>query len=443
MCGTLLRGAFAGLVLTTGGLAADGLVAKTDWPQWRGLARDGQTAALRFISVDPAAWPKELKQVWKVEVGEGYSSPVVAGETVFQLSRENDDEVVRALRLADGKELWVQRYAAAYEMNTYARPAGKGPKSTPIVADGCLITLGIAGRLSAWDAESGKPLWHDDFAKQFKAAAPIYGAAMSPAVENGLVFVHVGGHDKGAFCAFELKTGKLRWQWNGDGPAYSSPMLTTIDGVRQIITQSQTRSIGLNAADGTLLWALPYETEYQQNSITPLVLGDFVVFAGVNKGVTAYRIARKDGAWSPERVWHNAAVSMYMSTAVAEGEHLFGFTHQRKGEFVCLRLSDGKTAWTSDGRQGDNAALLCARSMSVGYKPTINEPRKEYHPSAVLLALTTGGELLVFQVNATQFVPITRYKVGESATWAHPAVLHNQVLVKDATTLRLWALEFP
>ena len=194
-------------------------------------------------------------------------------------------------------------------------------------------------------------------------------------------------------------------------------MLTTIDGVRQLITQSQTHCIGLNAIDGTLLWKIPFETEYEQNCITPLVLGDFVVFAGVNKGVTAYRIARKDGAWSPERVWHNAELSLYMSSPVAEGEHLFGFAHQRKGQFFCLRLSDGKTAWTSDGRQGENAALLVARSTSVAYKPTPNEPRKEYHPSAVLLALTTGGELLVFQDNATKFVPIARYKVGDAATW--------------------------
>lgn len=442
MRGRLVCGMLAGLILTAAALAADGPHAKTDWPQWRGPTRDGQTSALRFKWVQPETWPKELKEVWKVEVGEGYSSPVVAGETVFQLSREGDEEVVRALKLADGKELWADRYAAPYEMNTYARPAGKGPKSTPIVADGCLVTLGITGRLCAWDAASGKPLWHDDFAKRFKAAAPIYGAAMSPVVENGLLFVHVGGHDQGAFCAYELKTGKLRWQWEGDGPAYSSPMLATIDGVRQLITQSQAHCIGLNAADGILLWRIPYETEYQQNSITPLVLGDFVVFAGVNKGVTAYRLARKDGKWSPEQLWHNATVSLYMSSAVAEGEHLFGFAHQRKGEFFCLRLADGKTAWTSDGRQGENAALLCARGTSVSYKPTPNEPRKDYHPSAVLLALTTGGELLVFQDNATKFVPIARYKLSDTATWAHPAVIDNQVLTKDATTLRLWRFEF-
>ena len=151
MRGTLSRGALVVLMFAAAAaLAADGPEAKTDWPQWRGPARRANDGAA-VHERRPGAWPKELKEVWKVEVGEGYSSPVVAGDTVFQFSRENDEEVLLAIRLSDGRRLWEQRHPTPYEMNTYARPAGKGPKSTPVVADGCVVTLGIAGRLCAYD----------------------------------------------------------------------------------------------------------------------------------------------------------------------------------------------------------------------------------------------------------------------------------------------------
>jgi len=228
-----------------------------DWNQWRGPNGDGKVVGFQL----PNPLPKQLTRRWKVEVGAGHSSPLVVGNSVFVFTRQGDNEVVRCLELATGKEVWQQSYPAPYEMNPAAQGHGKGPKSTPVYADGRLCTLGISGILSCFDAKTGRVVWRHEFSKNFKTTSPLYGAAMSPVVDNGLLIVHVGGHDDGALVAFDVRTGTVRWRWAGDGPGYSSPIVVNIGGVRQVITQTQKMCVGVSAATGQLLWSLPFTTQ--------------------------------------------------------------------------------------------------------------------------------------------------------------------------------------
>src|SRR5262245_44644095 len=87
-----------------------------NWPQWRGLHRDGH---VQEFSV-PAAWPDSLKLIWKIEAGAGLSSPVVAGGKVYLITREGDDEIVSSYRLADGSKIWQQRYTSPFIPNAQA-----------------------------------------------------------------------------------------------------------------------------------------------------------------------------------------------------------------------------------------------------------------------------------------------------------------------------------
>jgi outer membrane protein assembly factor BamB len=397
-------------------LLLDGFSIAEDWPGWRGPQRDGHLVGFAA----PKTWPKELRQLWKVEIGEGHSSPLVEGDLVFAFSRQKDREVVRALKLDGGQEVWNQSYPAVYSPNGYAASHGKGPKSTPILAGGRLFTLGISGILSAWDAKSGKLLWQNEYSKTYKVTSPLYGTAMSPAVEEGLLVAHVGGHGQGALAALDVETGKPKWQWTGDGPGYASPVIVTLGGTRQVITQSQNRLIGAAVADGKLLWSLPFETSYTQNIVTPVVAGDLVVFSGISKGTIAYRFEKQGGAWSAKQVWHNDDVSMYMSSPVVVGECLFGLTNRKRGQFFCLDLKSGKTLWTSDGRMGDNAALVAT--------------------DAVILALTSGSDLIALRPSPEKFEVFARYQVADTPTWAHPVVLSRRLLVKDRASLILWTL---
>jgi outer membrane protein assembly factor BamB len=402
----VLAGSFGFLVVAT--------LHAQDWNQWRGPARTGVAAAFTV----PSSWPDRPTKAWEVKVGAGHSSPVVSGGRAYQLSRLGEQEVVTAFDIASGKQVWQQRYDAAYELNTAAEAHGKGPKSTPAVDRTRLFTFGINGTLSAFDTTSGKVLWRKQYAKQFDASWPDFGVAMSPLVDGGVLFAHVGGNKSGALVALDGATGSEKWSWKGDGPAYASPVMATFGTVRQLITQSRSQVVGLAPADGTLLWRIPFTTPYDQNIVTPVIAGDLLIYSGIEQPLTAVRIAQTAGKWTVQPVWRNPDVPMYMTSPVAAGGYLFGLTHRNKGQFFAVDVKTGKTMWTTRGREAENAALVAAGDF--------------------LLATTTEGELVIARRDAGKFDVIKRYTVAESPVWSHPVPAGRGVLIKGAETLAYW-----
>jgi len=401
-------------LITLGALTAS---QAEDWPQWRGPDRNGVVSA----TAAPSAWPEHLKLRWKVTVGEGHSSPILAGGRIFVFTRQQDKEVASSIDPESGKIVWQQSYAAPYTMNPAAERHGPGPKSTPAIADGRLYTLGISGVLTCWDAATGAVRWRKEFSKQYRQTSPLYGAAMSPVVDRGLVIAHVGGHDDGALIAFDARTGEVMWRWTGDGPAYASPIVVELGGVRQVVTETQNNIAAVSAANGKLLWEIPFTTEYVQNIPTPLFDHDLLIFSGLSKGIMGIRAAQKGGKWSAEIVWHNTGLAIYMSSPVVEGDLVYGFSQYKKGQFFCADARTGATRWTSPPRQSDNAAVLISG---------------EY-----LILLKDDAELIIARATAKAFEPLRRYTVADSPTWAHPLVLKNGVVIKDATTLSRWAVD--
>ncbi len=222
-----------------------------------------------------------------------------------------------ALDPATGKEIWKSGgHAVPYEMNSAARDHGKGPKSTPVVAGGRVYTLGISGVLSAHDAETGRLAWRKEFSKQFPTTSPLYGTSMSPVVEKNLLIAHVGGHDKGALTAFDAKTGAVKWSFEPDGPSYSSPVVTTLGGVRQVVTFTQKEFVSVSADFGELLWKLPAKTSYDTNCNTPVVYKDTIIFALEDGGIVAVRPTKQGKQWTAPEVWRNADNALYMNTPV-------------------------------------------------------------------------------------------------------------------------------
>jgi outer membrane protein assembly factor BamB len=383
-------------------------VPAADWPQWRGPHRDG--IAIGFP--EPKAWPEKLTLKWKVTVGEGHSSPVVADGKIYIHTRQGDREVLTALRPENGRTIWQEGYDAPYKMNPAATSHGKGVKSTPVVEDGRIFTFGIGGILSCFDAKTGKPQWRKEF------GSPDFGVATSPVVDHGVVIVHVGGNSQGALTAFDAATGAEKWSWKGDGPAYASPIVVEIASTRQVVTQSRNHIVSVSAATGDLLWQIPYKTAYEQNIVTPVLYRDTLIFSGIGNPVIAVKPIKHGAEWTAETVWENKDFSMYMSAPVIAGDLLYGFSQRKSGQYFCLRPGDGTTLWTSEGRQADNAAIVAAGS--------------------VLLILTPDSDLIVARQNDKAFEPLRKYSVAGSPTWAHPVVLGHGILIKDATNLALW-----
>jgi len=305
-------------------------------------------------------------------------------------------------------------------MNPAAVKHGEGPKSTPVFAGGKLYTLGISGILSCFDGASGTVRWRKEFSKQFKETSPLFGTAMSPVVDRGLLIAHVGGNDDGALAAFDAESGEVRWSWKGDGPGYTSPVIVELAGVRQVVTQSQQNIVGVDAGSGALLWKIPFTTPYVQNIVTPVVYRDMLIFSGLSKGMMAVAVSKTGGQFSTKEIWKTQDASMYMNSPVLKGDLLFGFSHKNKGQFFCLDAVSGATKWIGEPRQGDNAAIVVA--------------------GQTLLFLKDDGELIVARAGAKGFEAVRRYTVAESPTWAHPLVLDGGIAIKDLDSLALWNL---
>jgi len=380
------------------------------WSQWRGPTRDGVASSFSV----PTAWPAQLTRRWQVPVGLGHASPVVSGNRVVVHTRQGTRELVSAFDLQSGKPLWQDGVEAPYTMNSAATGHGPGPKSTPAIADGRVFTLGISGIFSAHDLATGKLLWR----KNAPPAPPEFGTAASPLVDGSTVIAFLGGAGAGALTALDAATGTVKWRWTGDGPGYASPILATLVGTRQVVTQSQSKLVGVDAASGQLLWELAIKTPYEQNSVTPMVMGDLVLYAGLENPTVALRITKTGAKWTTAAAWRNQEVAMYMSSPAVSGTAIYGLSTKNRGQFFALDAASGKTLWLTRGREAENAAIVRAGEF--------------------LLMTTTNSELVVARANPARFEEVKRYPVADSAMWAHPAFTERTIIVKDLDKLIAW-----
>lgn len=387
--------------------------APADLTQWRGANRDGIVAGF----TEPAAWPERLNQRWKIDIGLGYATPLVTGNRVYMFSRQGDDEVMSAIDADSGKVVWRTAYPAPFTMNSAATPHGPGPKSTPVLSGGRLFAIGMTGVVTAFDAASGKQVWQ----KPASNPVPFYTShSFSPMIEGATVIFHVGGHNQGALTAYDVASGAVKWSWNGDGPGYGSPIVATLGGVRQIVTITQGKLVGVEAATGRLLWERAFVSPNNTNSITPVLYGQSVIVWGHGGPTTAVSVANRNNQWAVDTVWENAELPARMSNSVLSGDVLFGLSGRNLGQYYAADAKTGKTLWLSEGRQATNVAMARAGN--------------------VLFSLENDGELVVLRASQTGFEPLRRYKVADADTWTQPAISGNRIFVKDVSTLTLWTL---
>jgi outer membrane protein assembly factor BamB len=383
-----------------------------DWPQWRGPNRDGAVSAFR----EPPAWPEALKQQWKIEVGNGYATPLVVGQRLYLFTRQGEEEVMSALDAASGKVVWRTAYPAPFPMVGATARHGAGPKSTPAFANGRLFSLGMTNIVTAFDAATGKQLWQ----KPATAAQPAFHTAMSPLVDGNLMIVHVGGPGDAALTAFDVATGNVRWTWTGDSPAYGSPIVVELGGTRQLVTFTHRNLVGVSLATGELLWQRPFRTPSDTTSQTPILFRNTIIQNGRDNGVTAFRVVSRDGKWTTEDVWQTKEVSLHMTNGVAIDGVLYGLSHLSAGQYFALDLATGAVLWKSDARQAENAAMVRAGDT--------------------IFSLEDDGEMVIMKANRTAMNVVRRYDVADSQTWAQPAISGSRLYVKDVAHLTLWTL---
>jgi outer membrane protein assembly factor BamB len=394
-------------------LLVQNLHAFDQWSQWRGTNRDGIAH-----NIFPASWPNALTEKWQIRVGEGQSSPVVWNGTAYTFTRESEEEVARAINVTTGKVIWRSSYPAPYKVYEGAASYGSGPKSTPVIFQNKLFTLGISGILSAFDAQTGSVKWQKKFDGKFPEASPPFGASMSPLVAGDLLIVHVGGHKGGALTAFEIETGNEKWSFVGEGPSYSSPIVIEVSGVRQIVAQAHRKIISVDLTDGKLLWSIPFVTPCDQNIVTPLVAGDLLIFSSLDTGTFAVHVQKNNEDWSTNKIWEINEISMYMSSPLYVDGKIIGMSHRKQGEFFAIDAKSGSILWISPPKIAENAVFL-ANEKSI-------------------LILKDDGEIQILDGNAKTFKPIRTYKVSNSSTWAHPVPVTAGLLIKNDDSLILF-----
>jgi len=378
-----------------------------DYTQWRGQQRDGSASGF----VQPRGWPKTLTRRWRAEVGEGYSTPIIAGGTLYVFTRQGGNEVLAALDAGTGEARWRTSYPAPYTPSQPAAVHGAGPKATPLVHQDSVFTLGISGIVSAFDAATGKLRWQT----APPAEAPFYCAASSPLGEGDLVIVHPG--DYGPLTAFDARTGEPRWT-AGAGGFFSSPVAVTLDGVRQIVTATQDGIIGV-ALDGRVLWRHPWPGG--EGSTTPTVADGLVVVGAGRPGTVALRPTVRAGEWTVETAWTAPAVTLYTSDTVVANRAVYGLSTRDKGRFFALDLATGAALWMGEPREADHTAIVKSGEL--------------------LFLLNDDAEFIVARASRAAFEPLARYTVAESATWAQPLMSGNRVFIKDVSSLTLWTWE--
>lgn len=387
------------------------------WPGLLGPQRDGFAKQFKV----PARWPKQLKKDWSVEVGAGYGTPLVAGQRVYQHARQGEEEVVWCFDLASGKQIWRKSYNNPFKVGGGGERHGKGPKSCPVMADGRLFTLSITGMIHAWDVESGSLLWRKDYrGKWEKGNQPNWGVSTSPIVDGERLIVHLGNDEAGALMAFDVKSGREVWKQGEHGTSYSSPLLVEIAGVRQVVQWNHETLAGVESRTGKLLWEYPApHRSHNQNMPTPVFHKGRILLGGENRGIKCLEPLLKDGKWSVNRLWHQRKVALDMSTAVINGDHLYGMSHFKMGQIFCLDPRDGTIRWLSEGRIGQNVAFLAL----------------EGH----VAALRSNGELRIIAADPAGYRARASYRVGPDQTWAPPVLLDSRILIKDLNRLTLWS----
>jgi outer membrane protein assembly factor BamB len=381
-----------------------------DWPQWRGPNRDGKASQFNV----PDKWPAALTQKWKTTVGTGDATPALVGDKLYVFARQGAEEINLALNAADGKVIWQEKY----EAQTVGGPASShpGPRSTPAVAEGKVVTLGVGGVLSCLDAASGKLVWRKD---EYPKVVPRFFTSMSPIIVDGLAIAQLGGPGNGGILAFDLASGNLKWKWTEEGPAYASPALLTVDGARQIVTLTEKSVVGIAVANGKLCWQIPFAPQgMAYNAATPIVDGQTVIFTGQNRGTKSFKVEKQGDGFAAKELWVSPMGAQFNSP-VLNNNFIYGISD--KGNFFCLDARTGQTAWTDTVKRGNYGGMVDAGSA--------------------ILALPNTSELVVLKPSSKQYEELAKIKVAETPTFASPVPSGKRLFIKDKDSVTLWVLE--
>jgi outer membrane protein assembly factor BamB len=398
------------------------VVRADDWPQWRGPNRDGvwrERGALQPFS------PKGLQARWRVPVGPGWSSPVVAKGKVYltesHLQRPRAEERVLCFAEANGKLLWAYPYEVHYPDFAFTPQQETGPSATPVVAVGKVYALGGNGHVHCLDAHTGRMLWERRLEKDYKIEVLMCRA--SPLVDGNLLILFVGGKPGACVLALDKDSGKDVWKALDESVSNSSPIILTVAGRRQLIVWTGESVTSLDPATGKAYWREPLVTSNNDAIATPVWEKDLLLIGGLMFQLDSSKPAAKI-LW-PDTKAVSRRVLSNTSTAALRGGYVY--SARSSGEFVCLEARTGKQIWQTS----KVTDLKGGASIHI-----------TWHEDAAFL-YTDRGELIHARLTPRGYEETGRVTLlqpvfpfgGRKVAWSPPAYANRQVFARSEKEL--------
>lgn len=415
-----------------------------DWPQWLGPQRDGVWRETGIVEKFPDGGPPVK---WRTPIGGGYSGPAVVGTRVYITDRQlatgqkiSDNAFDRAptagservlcLGAESGKILWTHEYPCEYTISYAA-----GPRTTPLVADGKVYSVGAEGNLVCLDAETGKRIWSKAFQEEYDISAPVWGFAGHPLLDGDRLICLVGGQGSVA-VALNKDTGEELWRsLSAAEPGYCPPVIYELGGKRQLIIWHPQAINGLDPATGEVYWSVPFDVKAGMTIATPRKAGERLFVTNFYDGPMLLEF--KAGQVEPDLVWRGESHSerntdklhTVMSTPVIQEEHIYGVDSY--GQVRCLDLETGERIWedlTATGSTGDTRDFA-NRWRNVFFIP---------HEDRFFLA-NESGDLIIAKLTPSGYEELSRAHVikpdntmpGRKVVWSHPAFANRCAYLRN------------
>lgn len=334
--------------------------------------------------------------------GEGWSSFAVLGAAAVTQEQRGDQEMVVRYDLESGRQVWAHADRTALLTTV----GGRGPRATPTIADGHVYSLGATGILNCLELATGRLVWSRNVVEEHGARLADYGLPSSPLVVDDLVIVQIAQAER-SLVAYRRSNGELAWR-SGSGPgSYSSPILATLDGIRQVLIVNKWSVAGHLPETGRLLWSEDWRVG--GDKITPpLVIGPdrILVSAGYGAGSRLLYVRADGDGLRAEEVWRSPRLKSKFGSMVAHRGTVYGLDD---GVLTALAPATGERLWKA-GRYGHGQMIL------VG---------------DLLLIQTEKGDVVLVEASPDEHRELARLEALSGKTWNPPALAGRLLLVRN------------
>ena len=388
-----------GVLVSAGLLGA--AAAGADWPRFRGPDANGISPETG-INKDWRARPPKL--LWQVPMSDdSYAGPSAAAGKVFIIDHQGDQDIVKALELGSGRELWRFSYKDANSSNYgFSR-------STPTYDDGRLYTVSRLGLVHCLNAATGAKIWSLDMVAAFGGRRPQWDYAWS-ALVDGPRLVLVPGGDGAAVAAVDKMTGRTLWKGGGnDRPGYATPVSATINGRKQYVVFTAEGVIGVDQSTGARLWGCQWKTSYDVNAATPLVIGNGVFITSDYRRGCAMVAVGPSGA---QIAWENKEMHSHFSTPVYYNGFIYGTTDP--GRLVCLDPKTGQVRWQQRGFEKGGLVAV---------------------DGTLIVCDGANGDVAMVELKPDGYTELGRFRPLGGQSWTAPIVADGKLIVRNKTAL--------